>query len=60
MQVLMSRLVETRGTHRIIAGTGDDLAAAVGCGTFSPTLFYRLNAVHLVIRQPVAKSEERW
>ena len=47
-QTLVSRFIQHRGPHQVIAATGRDLFALVG-RDFSATLFYRLNVIHLVI-----------
>lgn len=47
-QTLVSRFLQHRGPHQVIAATGRDLFARVG-KDFSATLFYRLNVIHLVI-----------
>ena len=58
MQALLARrLAQTEGS-RIIAGTGADLAAATRAGTFSATLFYRLNVVHLVMTQSLPEPPQ--
>lgn len=48
-QSLISRLLETSGTCRVVAGTGEDLVPTLRRGVFSSTLFYRLNTVHVTL-----------
>ena len=55
-QALLARRLARCDGSRIIAGTGQDLAAAIRTGSFSATLFYRLNVVHLVITQPLSDT----
>ena len=51
MQEQVSRFLERKGSHHVIASTAADALALVE-GGFSKVLFYRLNAIHLAIGDP--------
>lgn len=58
LQVRLADAVETVGTiesrvrsrRRVMAFTSEPLLARVAAGTFDARLFYRLNVIHIVIR----------
>jgi len=57
-QAAVMRLVERGAAQpqqalRIIASSSADLLAMVERGSFDDTLFYRLNAIHVVVREDI-------
>ena len=48
-QRLLSDALEGTPRRRVIVGTDVDLVAAMKHGAFCPTLYYRLNTLHIVI-----------
>ena len=66
--IVQGRLVEVLGDMhafgeaaavRVIAGTTVSLSDRIACGTFSESLFYRLNLVHLVANSRVRTQRRR-
>jgi DNA-binding NtrC family response regulator len=48
---------ERRATVRLIAGTTVSLRDRIGQGTFSESLFYRLNTIHVVVTRSAPPGE---